>query len=137
MADRAAAGQPGPGWVRLLDVEVPPGGIAEATLAGEDLVVWRTGSGVPCVSEARCPHQWSHLAHEGVVDGEELLCLTHFWRFTTDGAGWKENADGRRDRKGDIGVRGCLEMDGTIWTRQPESQPDPSPDRSSDTSAGG
>jgi phenylpropionate dioxygenase-like ring-hydroxylating dioxygenase large terminal subunit len=122
VADRAAAGQPGPGWVRLLDVEVPPGGVVEATLAGEDLVVWRTGSGVPCVSEARCPHQWSHLAHEGVVDGEELVCLTHFWRFGPDGAGWKANLDGRRDRKGDLAVLPCVEHDGAIWVREPGAE---------------
>jgi phenylpropionate dioxygenase-like ring-hydroxylating dioxygenase large terminal subunit len=130
-------GGPGPGWIRLCDADILPGATVEATLADEDLVVWRTAGGVPCVMDARCPHQWTHLAFQGVVDGEELLCLSHFWRFTTDGSGWKENAYGRRDRKGDIGVRGCLEMDGAIWTRQPESQLDPSPDRSSETSAGG
>ena len=119
MVGRSDDGQPGPGWVRLLDVEVPPGGIVEASLGGEDLVVWRSGSGVPCVSEARCPHQWSHLAHDGVVDGEELVCLTHFWRFGPDGAGWKANVNGRRDRKGDLAVLPCVDHDGAIWVREP------------------
>ncbi len=119
MADRADSETPGPGWVRLLDVEVPAGGIAEATLDGEDLVVWRSVSGVPCVSEARCPHQWSHLAHEGVVDGEELVCLTHFWRFGNNGAGWKANVNGRRDRKGDLAILPCMDHDGAIWVREP------------------
>lgn len=119
MADRPDAPSPGPGWTRLPDVDVPPGAIAEATLAGEDLVVWRGESGVPCVSEARCPHQWSHLGSEGVVDGDELVCLTHFWRFGPDGAGWKANANGRRDRKGDLAVLPCMEHDGAIWVREP------------------
>ena len=101
-----AAGSPGVGWVRVADSVPPPGTITESTLERhgrtDDLVVWATTSGVPCVSEARCPHQWSHLAHEGAVDGEELVCLTHFWRFTTTGEGWKAGMTGRRDRKGDF-----------------------------------
>ncbi len=31
--------------------------------------------------EARCPHEWSHLGAEGVVDGPEIVCAAHFWRF--------------------------------------------------------
>jgi nitrite reductase/ring-hydroxylating ferredoxin subunit len=35
--------------------------------------------------EARCPHQWSHLGGEGVVEGDELVCLTPPLAFTTEG----------------------------------------------------
>lgn len=91
-----------------------PGQIVEATADGLDLVVWRSASGRPCVMEARCPHQWSHLGGEGVVDGEELVCLTHLWRFGPDGDGWKLAMNGRRDRKGDIDVFPCREVDGEI-----------------------
>lgn len=101
-----------------LEVEPPePGSVVEAVLGVKDLVVWRTVLGEVCVMEARCPHQWSHLAQEGSVDGEELVCLTHFWRFTTDGEGWKTNMSGRRDRKSDIDVYPCSEDDGQIWIR--------------------
>ena len=72
MAENPAASSPGPGWVRLTD-DVPAGGIASAELAGEDLVVWRTSAGRPCVAAARCPHQWYNLAHEGTGEGEELV----------------------------------------------------------------
>ena len=99
-----------------LEVEPPgPGSVAEAVLGVDDLVIWRTALGEVCVMEARCPHQWSHLAQEGSVDGEELVCLAHFWRFTTSGEGWKANMGGRRDRKGDIDVHPCREVDGRIW----------------------
>ena len=92
--------------------------MVEAVLGTDDLVVWRTALGEACVMEARCPHQWSHLAQEGWVDGAELVCLAHFWRFTTSGEGWKANLGGRRDRKGDIDVRPCREVDGRIWVRR-------------------
>ena len=81
-------GPSGPGWVLVADGVPPAGGIVESSIERhdrtDDLVVWTTASGVPCVSEARCPHQWSHLAYEGTVDGEELVCMTHFWRFGVD-----------------------------------------------------
>ena len=102
-----------------LEVEPPgPGSVAEAALGVEDLVVWRTALGEVCVMEARCPHQWSHLAQEGSVDGEELVCRAHLWRFKTNGEGWKANMGGRRDRKGDIDVHPCREVDGRIWVRR-------------------
>ena len=104
---------------QALEVEPPGSGSVVATVLGdEDLVVWRTTLGQVCVMEARCPHQWSHLAKEGSVDGEELVCLAHFWRFTTNGNGWKANVSGRRDRKGDIDVHPCREADGRIWVKR-------------------
>ena len=105
-------------WVAVATAEsVTPGEVVEATLDDAEVVVWRTQSGLPCVMEARCPHQWSHLGDAGAVAGEEIVCLTHFWTFATDGSGWKENLDGRRDRKGDIEVYPCRETAGTIWAR--------------------
>ena len=107
-------------WVAVAGGEaVAPGEVVEAVLDGADVVVWRTESGVPCVMEARCPHQWSHLGDSGAVAGDEIVCLTHFWTFATDGSGWKENLDGRRDRKGDIKVYPCREAAGEIRVRRP------------------
>ena len=106
-------------WIAVATADsVTPGEVVESALDGTDVVVWRTAGGVPCVMEARCPHQWSHLGDAGAVAGEEIVCLTHFWTFATDGSGWKENLDGRRDRKGDIEVYPCREAGGTIWARQ-------------------
>ena len=104
---------------RIVDVDLPsPGSVIDAVCGDDDLVVWRTDRGEVCVMDARCPHQWSHLAQEGMVDGEELVCLAHFWRFSTSGEGWKANINGRRDRKGDIDVYSSREIDGRIWIRR-------------------
>ena len=113
------AGPPDEAWVLVASgAGLAPGEVVEATLDGADVVVWRTETGVPCVMEARCPHQWSHLGGSGAVAGEEIVCLTHFWTFGTDGRGWKENLDGRRDRKGDIAVYPCREEAGEIRARR-------------------
>ena len=105
-------------WVAVAATDaVAAGEVVESTVEDAEVVVWRTESGVPCVMEARCPHQWSHLGASGAVVGEEIVCLTHFWTFGTDGSGWKENLNGRRDRKGDIEVFPCREAAGEIWVR--------------------
>jgi len=90
-------------WTPLLPLaDVPPGGVASVEVGELDLVVWCRLDGSPVVMEARCPHQWSHLGAEGVVDGDEIVCAAHFWRFDGDGCGTKLNVLGRRDPKADI-----------------------------------
>ena len=101
-------------WVPLLPADaIGPEQIVavEVVLEGDppeafplDVVVWRTAAGRLSVVDARCPHQWSHLGAEGAVDGEELVCLSHHWRFTPDGAGGKRNVLGRLDEKAPIPV---------------------------------
>ena len=92
-----------------------------ATLADDehDVVAWRGIDGVVCVVDSRCPHQWSHLAAEGVVDGDELVCTAHFWRYDRAGRGTKLNVNGRRDIKSDVEVFECREIDGVITARLP------------------
>lgn len=110
---------PDEGWLRIVDDEaVPASTIAAVTLGDDDLVVWRDRDGRPCVMEARCPHQWSHLAAEGFVDGDEIVCSAHFWRFDQAGRGTKLGMTGRRDPKADIAVFPCVESDGGIWVQR-------------------
>lgn len=107
-------------WVPVVaGSALAPGTAVPVDLVGADgaeleLVAWRGHDGVPCVMDARCPHQWSHLGVEGVVDGAELVCAAHFWRFDRAGAGSKVNIKGRRDAKADVAVFGCRERDGLI-----------------------
>ena len=105
-------------WVPIASADLTPGAIVETNLDSEELIVWRTQEGFPCVMEARCPHQWSHLGAEGVVEGEEIVCLTHCWRFSRNGEGWKAGMTGRRDRKGDIMVLPCKEESNQIWIQR-------------------
>ena len=116
-------------WVRLVESDaVAPSAIVDASLPpvepgayDRDLVVWRTSDGQPCVMEARCPHQWSHLGAEGFVDGDEIVCTAHFWRFDRQGRGSKLNVLGRRDPKADVTVYPTREVDGGIEVRLPDA----------------
>lgn len=94
--------------------DVEAGEVCAVEVGEADLVVWRGANGRLCVMEARCPHQWSHLEAEGFVDGDEIVCAAHFWRFGQDGRGTKLNVKGRRDVKSDIEVYPCREVDGRL-----------------------
>ena len=108
-------------WVRLIDSEqVAPGAAVGADVGDRELVVWRSASGRVCAMDARCPHQWSYLAAEGVVDGDELVCGAHFWRFDAEGKGTKQNLFGRRDEKASIEVFATRELDGSVEADIPE-----------------
>ena len=106
----------------LASDDVAPGSAAPVEVGDDELVVWRTASGVLAACDARCPHQWSHLAGAGVVDGEELVCLSHFWRFDTEGHGSKTAMNGRRDPKGDVATFAVREVDGRIEVLVPGPQ---------------
>ncbi len=92
-----------------------PGEVAAAELDGEPLVVWTGADGEPCVMAGRCPHQWSPLDVDGSVVGDELVCITHGWRFDRSGRGTKRSVLARRDRKGDIEVVRHRVQDGMVF----------------------
>ena len=52
---------------------------------GHDLVLWRDAAGTAHLHDAYCPHLGAHLGHGGTVDGVEIACPFHGWRFNADG----------------------------------------------------
>lgn len=108
-------------WIKLVDsATVGPGQCVAAHCPGHgDLAVWRTAAGQLCVLDAQCPHQWSDLRSVGVVDGDVLVCTTHFWRFDAEGRVWKQAMSGRRDEKGCVIAHEAREHAGVVWLRVP------------------
>ncbi len=108
-------------WQRVLrSCDVPPATVAPAASqpGGDlDLAIWRTAAGVLVACDSRCPHQWSHLGIEGSVEGEELVCTAHGWRFAPDGRGWKRSMGGRDDPKSPLDLWHVHEADGWIEVR--------------------
>jgi vanillate O-demethylase ferredoxin subunit len=62
--------------------EVPHGYVAHTQLLGQELVLWRSASGLLNAWENRCPHRGVRLTLGSCV-GEELRCQYHAWRFAT------------------------------------------------------
>jgi nitrite reductase/ring-hydroxylating ferredoxin subunit len=74
------------GWYTLgVSADVAPGGLLAATLAGIELVLYRSESGdLHCV-EDRCPHMGGRFTAGGEVKGERLICPIHRFEFLPDG----------------------------------------------------
>jgi nitrite reductase/ring-hydroxylating ferredoxin subunit len=73
------------GWFVVATSDDLPVGQARAVhYFGRDLVLYRTESGEPRLTDAYCPHLGAHLAVGGKVEGECLRCPFHGWLF--DGA---------------------------------------------------
>ena len=52
---------------------------------GEELVIFRTASGQVHVMDAYCQHLGANLAVGGEVEGENIVCPWHGWRWRGDG----------------------------------------------------
>jgi phenylpropionate dioxygenase-like ring-hydroxylating dioxygenase large terminal subunit len=55
-------------------------------VAGREIVVFRAASGALGALDERCPHRGMRLSL-GAVEGEELVCRYHGWRWRNDGSG--------------------------------------------------
>jgi len=66
--------------------DLRPGTVWSRTVAGQDLVVFRTASGRACAVDAYCPHMGAHLGCGGTVQGEALRCPFHGFLFDPSGA---------------------------------------------------
>jgi len=75
------------GWYFLgFAKDLKPGAVWSRTLAGLDLVVFRTASGQAAALDAYCPHMGAHFGHGGCVEGETLRCPFHAFLFAPTGA---------------------------------------------------
>lgn len=74
------------GWyVVARSCELKPGKLRSVSLAGRQIVVYRTESGALGAIDAYCPHMGAHLEH-GSVRGEHLVCPLHGWRIACNGS---------------------------------------------------
>lgn len=65
--------------------ELLPGRVLTRRLAGQDLVLYRTRSGQAAAIDAYCPHLGAHFGYGGTVEGEDIRCPFHGFRFGLDG----------------------------------------------------
>jgi nitrite reductase/ring-hydroxylating ferredoxin subunit len=84
-ARRSLAPYPSGWYVLAFSRELRPGGVLTRTLAGQELVLFRTASGQVGVLDAYCPHLGAHMGRGGRVVGDSLRCPFHGFRF--DGSG--------------------------------------------------
>lgn len=87
--DAARASKTAPfatGWYLVrFSADLPPSGVVPLRYFAKDLVLYRGEDGAPVLLDAHCPHLGAHLGHGGRVEGAEIVCPFHAWRFGQDG----------------------------------------------------
>ncbi|MEE8164519.1 MAG: Rieske 2Fe-2S domain-containing protein [Myxococcota bacterium] len=74
------------GWYHIAkSADLAVGEVRPIRVLGQDLVLARTESGRALVFEAHCPHLGAHLGFGGRIEGEQIICPFHAWRFGSDG----------------------------------------------------
>jgi phthalate 4,5-dioxygenase len=130
---RTGAGTPGGRLQRAywqpvaLSTEVQAGDAPiPVTILGEDLVLYRDGSGTLGLIGRRCPHRGTDLCY-GRVEEQGLRCIYHGWLF--DAAGACLEQPGVPDQRASVLNRvrmtayPCHEAGGLIFTYMGEGEP--------------
>jgi nitrite reductase/ring-hydroxylating ferredoxin subunit len=74
------------GWyVLAFAAELRPGTVLSRTLAGHEIVLFRTQYGIASALDAYCPHLGAHMGRGGRVCGESLRCPFHGFQFDPAG----------------------------------------------------
>jgi 3-ketosteroid 9alpha-monooxygenase subunit A len=74
------------GWFQIAySDDLAIGQVVRLYYFGQELVLFRTESGVAQVINAYCAHLGAHLGVGGEVVGEHLRCPFHHWEYGTDG----------------------------------------------------
>jgi nitrite reductase/ring-hydroxylating ferredoxin subunit len=71
-------------FIMCMSDELKPGQLMRKEFLGGKVVVYRDNSGVAHTVSAYCPHMGADLAC-GSVEGNELVCAFHKWRYGADG----------------------------------------------------
>lgn len=93
---------------------VRTGGVITRKLTGQDVVLYRTRSGLLHAIRPYCPHLGAHLGRGGTVEGEDLVCPFHKFAYGPDGACTRTTYDGKTP-KISLTVLPVREATGLIW----------------------
>jgi 3-ketosteroid 9alpha-monooxygenase subunit A len=120
------------GWFAVAYSDgLAPGEVKPITYFGRDLAVWRGESLDAHVVDAHCPHLGAHLAYGGRVEGDNLRCPFHAWRFGSDGRCNEIPYAARIPKKAALGTWDTCEANGFVFAyhhaqRKPATAPIPS-----------
>lgn len=96
--------------------DLPCGSARAVMLQGEDIVIWRTTSGVAQAWQNRCLHRGMRLSF-GQVRGEQLSCRYHGWLFDKSGKCVRMPAQPALKPAASLCMSGygCEQKRGLIW----------------------
>jgi 5,5'-dehydrodivanillate O-demethylase len=98
-----------------LSTDLKAGSACPIRVFGENLTLYRGKSGKPYLIAGRCAHRCSVL-HTGIIDGEQLRCMYHGWRYNGAGVCTDMPAE-KKQRPNEIRIAGypAREYSGLIF----------------------
>ena len=106
------------GWFQVcVPDEVAVGDTKALYYFDRHLVAWRDDEGRLQVMDAFCPHLGAHLGHGGTVDGCEIICPFHGWRFDEAGSNVDIPYSTRTNKRARIRSYPTVEVNGKslVW----------------------
>ncbi|CAI0849509.1 Rieske 2Fe-2S domain-containing protein [Serratia entomophila] len=113
------------GWFAVsFSHQLLPEQVVRVPFMGQELVLYRTASGVARAIDPYCPHLGAHLGHGGKVVGEELVCPFHGLAFNPQGL-CVRTAGGQKPPAAALTQRYIAEIDDVIfvWRHQDDRPP--------------
>jgi phenylpropionate dioxygenase-like ring-hydroxylating dioxygenase large terminal subunit len=106
--------------------DVEPGRVTTVRYFGRDLVCWRGESGEVSVLDAYCGHLGAHIGYGGFVEGDNIVCPFHHWRWNREGRNERIPYRDKPQRAARIECFPVLERNGQIlvWHSSTQSPPD-------------
>ena len=90
----------------------PPASRRRSSTSTATSSLWRDEAGELHVQDAFCPHLGAHLGHGGTVEGCEIVCPFHGWRFDAEGANTDIPYSERTNKKGTLRTYPVVERNG-------------------------
>ncbi len=107
-------------WHPVLQVKALSHQPTRVMLCGQDIVVFRTAEGELGALKDLCPHRRMRLS-AGWVEGHQLVCPYHGWRYGCNGVGQSPSTRDLRPRAKHFEV---IEQQGWIWLKSAKSTAD-------------
>jgi phenylpropionate dioxygenase-like ring-hydroxylating dioxygenase large terminal subunit len=114
------------GWFQVAYPEdLQPGEVTALKYWARDLVLWRDHDGGFHLQDAYCPHLGAHLGVGGTVDGAELQCPFHGWRFDGEGTCTNIPYSQRTNKRARVRTYPTVERNGFVmaWYHPNEAEP--------------
>jgi 3-ketosteroid 9alpha-monooxygenase subunit A len=103
------------GWFQVAwSDEVPVGSARPLFYFDRHLVAWRDDDGVAHVWDAFCPHLGAHLGVRARIEGCEVVCPLHGWRYDADGRCIDIPYSDRLNRKARVRTYPVIERNGLL-----------------------
>ncbi|MGH3028449.1 MAG: Rieske 2Fe-2S domain-containing protein [Gaiellaceae bacterium] len=112
------------GWYAIgLGSELAHATVISHPFMGEDLVVYRTRSGIVRAVDPYCPHLGAHLGHGGWVDDERIVCPFHSFAYDVDGACVRTGYGTKPPAQARLAHRPVRELNGLLLVWHGEGSP--------------